>query len=382
MQYLEGLVSRKDVAWYRLKGDHQGRIRRYMVSTAPSREICNQPEILGMEFTSAMEQATELALRHAPFAETFRQPREEKICVVHFLRGGLNFGLRRALHRAYGINRHSSAFMSSQRRRVDGRWLIEEDMYRKLDIPDGAILVMGDVVATGVTMENGLRVIADHVRDIGSSVRSLVFFTIGCHKAEKALEDLDNLMRDYFPDYESTSLVYMEAKFRLVDSRTELRIGIPGTDLIRKQALLTPEFELSGFDSLSFALERCAIYDAGSRAFDIPHYVHDVRGYWQQLASFASRGWTLAEALKERWPHDEYLDEQVFMETKRATWPDLAPDLLALLRQRWKERWLGAAGTRLDTAVALKELCRQRLESLWPPAASNSPSGSPHGRKQ
>lgn len=308
MQHLEALSPSSSesspalASWHAIRGDHEGSIERYVVSTEPGRRICNQPELIGVEYTQAMHDTMVAALQTAPFQKLIQESPQERVCVVNFLRGGLNFDLRRALHSAYGFNRHSSAFMSSQRARVDGRWSVQEDMYRKLDIPRDAILVMGDVVATGVTMENGLEVIRQHVASIGSSISALVFFTIGCHKAEKILQALDLELRASFPGYRSTIVVYLEAKFKLVDSKTALRIGIPGTDLVRFDALLAPEFERSQYRNPAYPLERCGIYDAGSRAFDIPTYLRDVLEYWEQVLALAKGGFTLGEALRERWP--------------------------------------------------------------------------------
>lgn len=364
MQILERLESTPEAAWYRLSGDWQGRVERYVVSTPWSRAICNRPEVLGVEYTTGLGDCVAAALRTAPFSDRIRHHPEHKVCVVNFLRGGLNFDIRRALHDAYGFNRHSSAFMSSQRKRVEGRWHVQENMYRKLDIPRDAIMLMGDVVATGVTMDNGLQVVAEHVWNIGSSLRNLVFFTIGCHKAEKILESMDTRLRQRFPGYESTILIYLEAKFRLVDSKTELRIGIPGTDLIRKQALMAPEFEASQYESFAWPLERCAIYDAGSRAFDIPTYVDDVLEYWTETARYASEGWTLAEALEDRWPDDRPESHDAFVLSHHARWKGVDEAFVEHLYQKHHDRWNGEPGRWIRTPEALTSVCVERIATI------------------
>ncbi|NOY27826.1 MAG: hypothetical protein GXP62_18335 [Oligoflexia bacterium] len=348
-------------SWYAVRGDHQGAVERYVVSTAGTRNICNQPELLGVAFNLALQASMTTALVTAPFRSVLDQHPEERVCVVSFLRGGLNFELRRALHSAYGFNRHSSAFMSSQRYREDGRWSVKEDMYRKLDIPKDAVLIMGDVVATGVTMENGLRVIIDHIVKIGGSVRSLVFFTIGCHKAEKALAAIDTRLRQAFPDYQRTVLIYLEGKFKLVDSKAELRIGIPGTDLVRRGALLSPELEASQYDRPGYLVERCAIYDAGSRAFDIPHYAQDVVGYWQQVLAFAKDGWTLGDALLERWPQGGSLQRDDFMAARAKTWRGVGDAFLDDLFHRQRAFFRGHHAA---SASALAAVCRERIARL------------------
>jgi hypoxanthine-guanine phosphoribosyltransferase len=360
MQVLERLSVAPEASWYALRGDHQRQVERYVVSTPQSRAICNSPELLGVDFNLSLHDGMAAAFRTAPFKELIAGHPEPGVCVVNFLRGGLNFEIRRALHSAYGFNRHCSAFMSSQRFRNDeGRWGVKEDMYRKLDIRPGAVLVMGDVVATGVTVKNGLEVILDHLVKLGSSARALVFFTLGCHKAEKVLEDLDAQLRAAFPSYERTILVYLEAKFRLVDSQTPLRVGIPGTDLIRRGAFMTPELESSQYDVPGSMLERCVIYDAGSRAFDIPNYTEDLVEYWEQVAGFARDGWTLAEALDERWPQRLRGPEEAFLALRRKGWRGVDDDEISGLYRQLLDFWAQPAGSR-----ELLELCNARLAAL------------------
>jgi hypothetical protein len=285
-----------------------------------------------------------------------------RVCVLSFLRGGLNFGLRDALAGAYGFNTHSSAFMSSQRYRIDGRWVVREDMYRKLRIPADALVLTGDVVATGVTVGHGLEVLLDHLIRIGSSLRSLVFFTIGCHKLEKALERMDARFRAAFPGYRETHAVYLEGKFRLVDSRTELRIALPGTDLVRRDALMAPELEASQYEHPSRPLERCVVYDAGSRAFDIPTYLEDLLAYWHQVAGLARAGLTLADALLERWPEADPGPLDIFRDRKLGQWRGLAAAEVDGLHERAARAWARVSGR--ATSAALDALAAARIASL------------------
>lgn len=364
MQYLERIDSRDDATLYAIGGDYAGAVARYVVTTPEGRTLCNRPEIMGVEFGTMLTRAVTRALRVLPEREAILAHPEQRVCVAHFLRGGLNFGIREALHHAHGLNLHSSCFMSSQRRRVDGRWQVEEDMYRKLRIPDQAILLFGDVVATGITVSNGLQVMIEHMRRIGSSVRRIVFFTIGCHKLEKVLVEHDAQLRDAFPDYEGASAVYLEGKFRLVDGATELRIGIPGTDLVRRDCLVAPEFALSQYEALDYPLERCVIYDAGSRAFDIPAYVEDVREYWEQVRALGEQGFTLTEALEERWPEPWREDRAAFRAALAERWRGLVPALGDRIWERMQERWTEPFRSRAATPEALVELAEARLQKL------------------
>lgn len=371
MQTLERLHATPAASWYAVRGDHAGPVERYVVSTAGGRAVTSRPDILGVAFNDALHSAVSDALATAPFRGFIESGDEERVTVVHFLRGGLNFEIRRALWTAYRFNRHSSAFMSSQRFREDGRWRVREDMYRKLEIPRDALLVMGDVVATGVTMENGLNVVIDHVHAQGSSLRGLVFFTIGCHKAEKVLTRLDARMRELWPGYERTVLVYLEGKFRLVDSRTPLRIGIPGTDLVRLDALVAPELALDQWGDPGAMLERCAIYDAGSRAFDIPTYAEDVLDYWRQVGELAREGWTLADAVTERLGDDPGRAREPAVAAGR--WTGLDPALLAELADRRARFWADPA---IRAPDSLARVVGRRLRAVARAAGHPVPEGA------
>jgi len=304
------------------------------------------------------------ALSSAPFVPFLRNIPSNRLCVMNFLRGSLNFDLRGAIANALDSNFHATCFMSSQRYRRDGRWFVKEDMYRKLRVPKGAVLFFGDVVATGVTVDNGMKVIVEHLLETNASLKGLVFFTIGCHKMEKVMDKYDAIFREHFPEYEETHLVYLEAKARLVDSASELSIGIPGTDLIKADALLAPEFELSQYANLGPTLERCIIYDAGSRAFDVAEYLDDVAEYWEQVEGLARDGFTLKQALKERLPEEEYSSREALGTAKSEQWKGIPTEFLDELWQAYQARWTPDFNATSETSDALMQTAQHRLTIL------------------
>lgn len=286
----------------RIHGDYDGPIRRFIFSTAETRAIVNKPELMGMEYTEKLEAAMmHLLTGFKPLH--FTDIREDQADVFNFLRGGLNFGLRNALHRAYGWNLHRSSFMSSQRAHdAEGRWYITEDSYRKITIAKGSIVFCGDVIATGVTLESGLMALTQEIEKRHASIRYFHFFTFGCHKAEKTLEEYYTLWKQKFPDFEGIDVFYVEGKFHLADSKTPVSIKLQGTDLLRRDSVLMPEFIADQEKSIAYALERCTIYDAGSRAYDTEEYKEDVHEYWSQVLELAEKGMTAEAYLAERFP--------------------------------------------------------------------------------
>jgi uracil phosphoribosyltransferase len=310
-----------------------------------------------------MKQAMVSIMKELPFKDKlFKNTKEEEICILNFLRGGLNFDLRGALNEAFGINQHRTSFMTSQRFKQDNRWGVKEDHYRKFKFPKGSVVFIADVVATGVTVDNALEVVINHIKETGGSIKHLVFFTIGCHKLEKILDKYKTVLAGMFDDFVDTYAVYLEGKFRLVDSKTTLRIAIPGTDLVRYDCSLAPEFELSQYDNLSHPLERCTIYDAGSRAFDVPEYTDDVIDYWNKVKKLAEGGFTLYDALKERWPENEYKTKEQFISYKKESWKDADKSFLEELYKAYQTRWATAFTTKSKTTDALIKICNEQLK--------------------
>lgn len=366
MDRLVPISTGERISCYRLLGDYTGQVKTFVVSTSFSRDFLNRPEVFGVRFTNALRRAVTLALKNFPEREAISGLRPEKISVIHFLRSGLNFGIRESLYEAFNFNTQLSSFLTSQRQRDRyGRWFIKDDQYRKLEIPDGVSFFIGEIVATGVTVENGFDIIFRQAKNLGRAVENVFFFTVGCHKIEKTLRKYDELFRSAFPGYQNTYLVYLEGKFHLADSKTRAAVKIQGTDLMRTPALLTPEFELSQFRALGPALERCVIYDGGARAFNVPDYLRDVRSYWEQTEELARKGMTLKQALAERWPAPEYeMPFADFSALKTRTWGEVEPGLLRRLHQDYRERWTDEFRRRAESPEPLIELCRRRLRAL------------------
>lgn len=346
----------------------------YVVSTLESRHICNCPQLLGCAYTDALRTAMVSTLQSLPFMPSLiEQTAETSLCVLNLLRGGLNFDLRNALYLAYGVNRHATCFLSSQRYKQDQHFIIKEDNYRKFNFPPQCTLFIGDVAATGATIDNGLHVVSDHLEKMRLGIRNLVFFTIGCERVEHILSVYDKRFHKMSPDYQGTYVVYLEGRFKMVEKGSPLRLRIEDTDFVRFDSLLAPEFEYSQYDDLIYALERCTIYDAGSRAYDIGTYLEDVKEYWLDVKKEAACGWSLYDALKERWPEREYADYQTFINSKSKQWQGVDKAFLNRLYNAYHRRWSEPFFSESHTPDALQRLCETHLERLANPLTPSFP---------
>lgn len=289
---------------YELEQHLPGLTRRFILTTPETRAICNNPQVLGIDYTRKLQKGCEYALRNLVDAAGLNL-NEKEIVVYNILRGGLNFGLRDSLADAFGWNSHSSSFISAQRRRCKDNpdeWEIVEGDYHKLYLKPVSSIVFGDVVATGTSLEHGMEILLDEVKRAGVSIRNIVFFTIGGEKTEEILSKISVRIKEVCPEFEGTYIVYIEGRFIVPDENTRLQIKITGTDLVKRDALMAPEYVESQYENPAYPLERCTIYDAGSRAFLVSEYAEDLLEYWTEMKKLAGEGVTFADLVKERTP--------------------------------------------------------------------------------
>ncbi len=297
-------VSREESSVvYQISDNVETTVNRYILSTPETRAICNDPLVLGYEYTEKLEAACAAFFRLTAQASPIAL-QEKRSVVFNILRGGLNFGLRGALAKAFGWNTHSSSFVTAQRARSDEdseQWHITEDEYKKITFPESAQIIIGDVVATGTSLRHGLDIMINEAIQQGTELGSILFFTIGGPISEERLIEADTACRKHFPNYKGTYVCYIEGRFFVPTVESKVSIKITGTDLMRCDSLMAPEFIESNFSAPSYPLERCTIYDAGSRAFQVTEYLEDVIEYWQSVLGLAQT-MTFAEMMAERFP--------------------------------------------------------------------------------
>ncbi len=280
------------------------KIEEIIATTPETRAISNNPRVMGLEYTHCLQKACTKILQKLS-GNNLTCLEETQTIVFDILRGGLNFGLREALGNAFGWNRHGCSFISAQRARKDDspeQWHIVETEYSKVYMPKIASIVIGDVVATGTSLEHAMQALVAEAEKQGTQLRSVVFFTIGGPRAGEILGKMDAMCRNRFSGYEKTTLVYLEGCFTVPVPETKIRIKITGTDLLRLNAVMAPEFIASQYEDPCYPIQRCAIYDAGSRAFWPPEYIEDLYDYWSKVKDLADQGVTYEALLQERYP--------------------------------------------------------------------------------
>ncbi|MFP4687081.1 MAG: hypothetical protein ACLFN5_03125 [bacterium] len=362
MEKLNALHRSEQVSLYQVEGADGGGIEEYVFSTPETRRVCNTPELVGIEFPGQMRRAHGKVMKLEPLNSIFSELDDFQACVMHFLRGGLNFQVREALADAYEFNRHYCSYMTSQRYQRGERWKIKQDQYRKIDFVPGSTILIGDCIATGSTMENGLQVLLDWSIENDCPFDNLVVFTIGCDRGREILKDFHSKLKENFKGYGRTLLFYAEGKLGLAGDDMDLTIALPGTDLLREPALLAPEFEKSIYSKLHVPIERCAIYDVGAKSFEYRKHIEDVIEYWQQLKD---SGLTLLQAYRERWSEKDYGSVEKLYEARREVWGFIDREEISELHSLYCARWQEQiAEEEADSCEALHNLADRRLAVL------------------
>lgn len=363
--HLERILANDSIAAYRVVDAYGHRVKKFVVSTRQTRDLLNNPEIVGHTFRRKMREALELTLRHFPeprLLETLDDTRSGILC---FLRGGLNFDLAGALGDAFGFEKQTVSYMTSQRDKdKNGRWFIKDAQFQKFVFERNSTIFCGDIVATGSTVLNGVECLLNNAKNSGRPIRNLVFFTIGCHKLEKILETFYDPFKAAFKGFESICVVYLEGKFHLADSKTDVELKVQGTDLMRRDALMAPEFLLSQYDRLPPCLEQCVIYDGGTRSFNVEKYLAEVVGYWMKVRNLALNGKTLLEYLEERFPDGWMAGGDFAMDSLRALYRGVDDALLSAIVNARARRFADGFALRAAESEPLLEVAMKRIDEL------------------
>ncbi|MCD6412752.1 MAG: hypothetical protein J7L54_01210 [Elusimicrobia bacterium] len=352
MERLQKIFRNPKVSVYRIAP--RVSVERFVVSTDETAEILNKPEICGFEYVSNLRKGLENLLSSSFGRKFFSRFRDGEISVLHFLRGGLNFGLLELFYGAFGFSRINASFMTSQRFKKGGRWMIKHDQYRKFALEGVKTIIAADVIATGTTLKNGFDYLLGETR---GKFENFVFFTIGTPYAEKIISEYCEKFRKRNRKF-SAAVFYLEGRFNLVGEKKTFPFGIPGTDLVKKDALLAPEFEMSQTTAALF--ERCVIYDVGARAFNWRKHFEDVLDYWKQLSR---SGISAEEIYRRKW--NVPTDFQNFVREKERKWHAVGGNFLKKLYGREKNRW-----SRIKKTDA-REFCLARIKYLKKSAGKN-----------
>jgi len=351
--------------------------KRYVVSTRATRDLMNYPEIINCDFTNLMQNGITNALKGINMLDRISEINSRSVNVYHILRGGLNFRVVDALKKAFGYKWHSSSYISSQRLLKEGHYEVSDDSYRKFVVPDNATVYTADIVASGVSIDNGVEFIFNYMKSEHQRLRNFIFITIGCIEAERVLSKWHERFKEYFPGYEKTYAIYLEGRFGLATEETPFAHKMPYTDLLKSYeqgALLTPEYEHSQFDRVITALEACAIYDGGKKGFEPINHIRDVLEFWErQHETAVAESRSIWDEYSLRFPLDMYLSDPVtgqvgnaveLARRKAAYWEGISVSEYNSLFARFRWLWTDERIKHAMEAGSFVAVCDKKIKYL------------------
>lgn len=268
--------NEQGVACYRLDGGHFLN-EYYIVSEAESRKLLNTPEIVGYEVYNCLIPSTSQMLYYLK-----EQKKVTTANILSILRGALNYPLEESCYREH-IRVHDISFLSSERVFADEEIAGLEIKYSKLTMVPDSTLMIGDIIASGVTLIHCLRYVTDFYREHGAKLRNIILFTIGGTKGINILEDLTRDIREFWPDFEGFITIYYEGIFSTYQDKGVSGINLPDVDFFWKDGIVAPEFRRETLSMCSPLFEKCIIYDGGARRYEIHEHVEEVLAFWEGI---------------------------------------------------------------------------------------------------
>jgi len=280
--YLQPAGDIKGTTIYKLAGGDLAN-SYYIVSNKGTRKLLSSPEVIGYDSYLAMTDATSDMIGCLKQDNTIGS----NVDIMTILRGGLNYPLEECCYRN-GVRVTNMDFISCERIIHNNQITGLDIRYSKLRAPRNITLMIGDIIASGETLERSMHYIISEFKRLGGSIRNLVFFTIGGTRAIEFFEAMLPVFRSNWPEFENITCVFYEGIFSAYKDKGVTGISWPAIDFFWKDGVITPEFRayvLSDDDAL---FEKCIIYDGGARRYEIPDHYHEVTEYWENIRDVAN----------------------------------------------------------------------------------------------
>lgn len=270
--------------FYRLENDSFLN-KYYIISSPGTRRLMASPEVIGLDAYRAMVPSTITALNYLKSQDSRSF---DRVNILTILRGGLNYPVEESCHEC-GIPVSDMSFMSCERVIKDGIITGLDVKYEKLHTEPEATILIGDIIASGETLQYCLKHVFEVFKAAGHNIRKFVFFTVGGSKAIRMMEEFTSVFRQAWPSFEGFECVFYEGVFTVWDDRGVTGESTPNIDFGWNGGAVSPEFReyIMDYDYAPALLEKCIIYDGGARRYNIGDHVEEVIDFWERLEAVA-----------------------------------------------------------------------------------------------
>lgn len=272
---MELIASRDSARCYRLHT--AGLVDVLVCSTPTTRRLLTSPHLVGEQYNHALRTGVRdaLSMAAAEISDLRTALTRTRAEVLNILRGGLTFGVASAVEAVSGTPPMVS-FIGTDRR-ADGIMGLD---YERWEHADGGALVLGDIVATGSTVDLALRKVLDESARTGRRIPHIVVVTIAAAPGVAAIERLVNSYAATLPASTRATVIALESIFRLPEPGAGVDFPQAPFDFLRGTTATTPEFEWERLTTMSSLLEKCVVYDGGLRAFAPTGHLDFRKAWW------------------------------------------------------------------------------------------------------
>lgn len=347
--YPEAYLHSISAGFYRLE-DNSFLNNYYIVTDDGTRRLMASPEVVGFDSYSAMIPPTAKALE---ILKSQDSKGFDSVNILTILRGGLNYPIEESCHRS-GITLTNISFMSCERIIRDGLITGLDVKYEQIHTEPDCTLLIGDIIASGATLKLCLWHFIDRFKADGHSIRKIVFFTVGGTKAISLMEEMTAEIRTFWPGFEGFYCVFYEGIFSVYTDKGVTGVNIPDIDFGWKDGIISPEFRqyVADYTYAPALLEKCIIYDGGSRRYKIGEHVKEVTDYWKDLLAVAEKAdYKAFIAEKAGYSNVSYQEWLVLNHY-------MASDALKGIYEHEQDYLSGLA------RQSLKDICERRLEQI------------------
>jgi hypothetical protein len=254
----------------------------YILYSNISQSILYNPHIAGKNLQDRLDEMGVVfinAMRDVALAGT----RLSNCCELILLSGGLYYNLNHGFKKIYN-EALPQCFLGIKRARIEGTEgkFTAAATYENFEaLPNNATVIIGDTIATGATMQNGLNRLFDALDEKDYTLDKLVICTLaGSTKGARKLRETEEKMKTLFPKAK-LYFIACEQLFHLMPDGTDLRFF--GEDAVAPDE--TNENTRRIYGEYLGKEMKCAVFDWGTRCKNPKKHYEEFLDFAEEILS-------------------------------------------------------------------------------------------------
>ena len=233
---------------------------QYILVCREALEVHTKPWLCAEELHELAKQIAVKFLKVAYYLVPLNEVTLNRICELTILSGGLYYMLDEAFKEVFGRSLQRCLISAKRYQLKNGSWraLINYENFEAL--PDNAIVLIGDTIATGSTIVNSLKKLRDAVISKGYTLDKVIILTIsGAVDGSRRLKEIENEFKEIWGNFE-LYVFNCCAIFGLAPNGTDMPYGHPET--------IAPPHVMEYVNKVltrELAEKLCSIFDWGDR---------------------------------------------------------------------------------------------------------------------